>query len=354
MKLQDTGKLERRSSLKTAGPQNNGSRAYVELLRTGQATRQDILHLQREAGNEAVTAVIEKAPHVPKRGEIGRLGKRQAGEPTYKKPKNESYLEAQVYVTQWFTEEAWVEGLLARMADDGFKLFHDYSDKDFNKDDAILLELFEVALVAVPAAGALLTAFKELSRAEKVTKLAEKVKRLTEVAIEPVEKVKATGKAIGEVGGSHESEEEKAKVEFEIETIKALSELNIKFVENRLASMHQLTAGLEALRDSSPSINLLDEVKGILGPKPKDAALEQAMEEARDKFELSLYRQFYVVSGRAYKLHWNHPYHGPVETIKAVPEKVMERITALTSIPGREWFWRGLRVEWDYHLSSGT
>jgi hypothetical protein len=162
---------------------------------------------------------------------------------------------------------------------------------------------------------------------------------LKEKLVEPVEKLKAAGKAVGEAK-SHEVEEEKGRVEFQIATINSLSKLETSFVHHRLEAMNQFKDRLEALRDAPPSINLDYEVKNILGPKPPDAGLEQAMQLAQDQFELRLYEQYYVKSGRAYRQ--NEMYSGEILTwsLEGVPHKVKEKVRELKG----DWIWQGLRV----------
>lgn len=341
MTRQSKQRLEERprpQQIKTAGRRGLPD---AGLFKAGVASTDEILYLQREAGNAAVASVLEKAPQLPKKHAIDRLGT-PSGDPAFVKPANDSYASASQYVTDFFLAESWVEDLLVTMARDGFQLFKNYSSKEFNQEDSLLLGLFEIALAVIPAAGPLLGAFKELSTAKRSIQLAERLieidKELKE-KIEAAEKLKAVGKKVGEVV-SPESEAAKGKIEFEISTINSLGDLNTTFVQNRLQTMGQLKARLDTLKNAPTSTNLDYEVRSILGPIPAATGLKEAMQHARDQFELRLYRQFYALSGRARRVIIESYGEKLGEYIDDVPRKVLERVRELNG----EWIWAGLRV----------
>jgi hypothetical protein len=268
-----------------------------------------VLNLQAHAGNDAVAQLLSGITTSPAaRGILQRVPATTAPAkaapaagpaPAYKAPKNPSYLEASNYLTRYFVALGWVEELEAKMCDQAFALYKSYTHEDPDKTGEVVMTLFIFALAAFPEAAPFLIAFNELKDGQRAYKLIKQLAHLAE-KLEPLEQAVDVGKAMKERA---EAGEAKEAGEFEVETINDLSQLSIDFVKRRLEQMSMISGKLDALRDSASSLNLLAEVSSALGPIPEGGGLEDTMRLVRDKFELELYKHFYVDSGRAYHLY---------------------------------------------------
>jgi len=301
---------------------------------------------------------------------VQRLSKRKASRATTSRRINPTLSLAREHVHVFFERHAQMALALAGLCDDGLKQFKIYSQKEFDRSDSALIQLFEEALKLVPAAAPLLRAFRTLGKpllaelspalaalAQEAGRTAQQAGEMAQKAAQSYEAVTGAAKQaaavigaakkVAQVPGEPEVSDAKAILVFESGVIKEKGNAMI----GRLAACWKgeeiAKKQLEALRYSPADIDLEAEVKKYL-PIPEASELEKGLSAVADKFELMLYRQFYVLSGRAErKVEWVHAYHGQgwaknEVDVSGMPEGVQSRIHQF-GLPTWEWVTKGMK-----------
>lgn len=256
---------------------------------------------------------------------------------TPQKQPNPTYTDARMYAETLFRRQGEMVTMLAGAARDGLTAFSLRSSEAYNHVDSIGLALFEVALSALPVGSAFAAAFKEMKSAKNSLALIGKLKSISEQAekihhgfekVEPiikgVEEVKAVGHNIHEIAEKHEIHTEtQEKAEFQIETLSSLRELTESGTASRWAREDSITAIMQLVEFSDPSIDLRKIVSDALGPMPAPGDLA-ALKPVATAFEMKLYESYYLDSGKVSRHVVNVDGAERVEW-EGLPEAVIER-----------------------------
>jgi hypothetical protein len=196
------------------------------------------------------------------------------------------------------------------------------------------MSLFSAALQLIPVAGALLSTFKFIQTGCKIAVMTsehlEKLSKGLEAAKKVQEVVKTVGveapEAVKKMKESHGGTEAKERGDFQAEEINELSKLSIDVFAKTRPLEDQIVAKLMALRDAPGTVNMTAMVKQDLGEIP-DGNLEDAMLQAQNAFEISLYKRYYLDSGRAYMaiLQWGGDREDTWK-LEGMPDGVYDRL----------------------------
>ena len=266
---------------------------------------------------------------------------------------NPTYVDASALVERHFRREGEIAGLLDTAARNGFEAFKTRSSVEYNKSGSIAFALFEAALAAIPAAGALLSVFRELTSGAKavaiVTKVAQlggdarraqniidklhKAQKFTKELGEQSEEVKLVKEAAEKTMARHEATETRTEAqesgEFQIETLHSLTDLSAKNMQTRFSREDVVVFMLKMLETSDASNDLNKLVKETIGDLPKADGLDEAVSQVSDEFEIQLYIQWYVDSKKTTKTETYSNGHHISTDWDGMPIKVQQRFQAL-------------------------
>jgi hypothetical protein len=266
---------------------------------------------------------------------------------------NPTYVDAVASVERHFRREAEICGLLDRAANNGFEAFRLRTSVEYNRSTAVALALFEAALALVPAGAAMLGVLKELTSGANAMKIAVKVAELggdarrAENVIDRISQAQGVAKhlaeetkdvklvkdAVEKVLVGHGTAEARTKAQAtgdaQIEILHSLTELSADDMQARF-SREDVVVGMLKLLETSAATNRLDKlVEETLGELPDGKGLGQAAVAAADEFEIKLYVQWYLDSGKTAKLV-TYSNGTPVsESWEGMPDAVRERFRAL-------------------------
>jgi hypothetical protein len=333
------------------------------------------------AGQHAtVRAPASAAIHRDQKG-FSRSGSK-APKPTY----NDA-LRAAGYVRDWFADTDKIAELLVQAELRAVGRFTQYSSKEYNETRHFILDAFDLALTALPAAAGLLAFFKHLRvgaaekqlastlkalddklnflereakkfpearnliergvnelkttakgsihAAEETVRTAERAAARASGRLEKAHTVKLTQETIKQGAETHEKAESttetRERADFEIETVGELAKLNARRVVQDIERRRSLIEWLDAFEDASGTVDLhlVEFVKTLLGPLPKVEGLEETIVKVGERFEVELYNKYYVSGGLVERIlpEGGTPYWS------GFPDKVEARIR---QIPGAE------------------
>lgn len=304
----DHGNLGSRGQHKrsvSAPVETNGTMPRADLRDGAEATETAVSEPADRANRSPATAPVQlkstaaaQAVRAPREAPLGHTP-------------NPSYLDARLYAAKFFRRHGELALLLSQACRDGLQSFSIRSSEQYNKSDSMGLMIFELALAAVPAAGALVQTLHELSTSEKLrelTRLAHALKKVASASeraherigkIEGVtERVKKVTEVTEKAGAISEAGESKEKGDFEMATVSSLSDLMSDSVAARWRSEDFTDEMLESLEYTDPAVDLKAMVVGVLGPLPSPDAVKGAVSQVSQEFELKLYLQYYVESGK--------------------------------------------------------
>jgi len=265
---------------------------------------------------------------------------------------NPSYVDASNYVEKFFRRQGEIASLLDLAARGGFEAFRIRTSADYNKSSSLAMVLFEVALSALPAASGLLNVFKELTsgkkrtallmkiidtggdaiRADDMIKSLHKAAEHGESAAKVSEEVKLAKEGIEKVKAPHETKEARStaqeKGNFETGAITALTDLAAESMRSRFNNEDAIVAMLELLENTAPTTKLKDLVTGALGPMP-EAASTSDVTKVSENFEVQLYVDWYVTSGKASRTIISRRGRVVSDEFGGIPEAVVERFRIL-------------------------
>ena len=286
---------------------------------TGHNVRQGKAQQAAVHGNSAPKPV-KKSAHKPT-ASANQSSQAKASTTTPQVP-NPTYVDALHLLEQHFRREAEIAGLFGRAANDGFEAFKIRSSTEYNKSSSRALQLFEIALTAIPAGGAVLGVMTELTTgakkaalvarlgktakgAERVGSAIESIHKTHETVekaangAEEVKKVYEAGEKIHAPGEAGEAKSEaKERGDFQIETIHNLTELQVDSLEARWGK-EDLAFGLLRAAEYSVGVDLVKDVDAALYKLPDPGSLKEPLRQAADNFELQLYLDYYVEAGKA-------------------------------------------------------
>ena len=385
-----------------AGIEPEGSPAEVE----ADAVASHVVAGRRATVQNVPSGTIQRAPK-----------RKHHPPPNVEKKENPTYTNARLYLDEWFAREAELAEKLYKAKHDGLENFNTYSSKEYNEHASLGLVLFELALTAIPAAAGLLAVLKELkvasaskdllhaltgvttaeAKVAKVAKEAEmfpfarivtdlgavearreleateqtaKIAEATHHAAETAAKhaagtfeaahtgklVQETAKQTGEVVEKAGARSEAAELaDYRIEQINSLRQLDSAEAKQRWILEDLLRPAVEAWQFTPASIDLKFMVTSILGPMANPGALD-TVDAVTEQFELQLYNDYYVTSGRAQftteETGWA-AYPTPEKKCwEGLPEGVEKR---MRSIPGGEaLFLSNKRLKKEHRLIHGA
>lgn len=305
-----------------------------------------VVALQRQAGNAAVvdllhsTQAVQRAPAATAAVTHAKVAAHHPPAKTPGRPTdNPTFQDARDYVRTYFQRQKEIGALLVDMKDTGFRNFQVHSSEEYNKEESLAGVLFEAALAAVPAGGALLASYKKLAGGAKFSvDLAEKLHKVaegTEAVIGVGEKVGKAGKAVAKVPEAAAGESEARKLgDFQAEQITNLAELRVDNLVQRWTEEDLIIAALEAVRYAAPEQDLNAMVSSTIGPTPTAGGLKEAMLKAAEMFEIKLYIHYYVDGGKIYN-NQVQGYAGVYSTTynNGWPSGVRHRLEALHGMP---------------------
>ncbi len=246
---------------------------------------------------------------------------------------NPTFSDARDYVRTFFSRQRDIGNLLIEMRDSAYQLFNVYSSEQYNHEDSLGAALFSAALAAIPAAGALLATFRAVGTAVNFTVvISERLQRVgaaVQAVGERTGQLQAAGTAIAGVGTAAGAPEGRGRGEFQAGVISSLADLRVSTLEARWREEDSIISVLESHRHDGPATNLVQVIGESLGAIPT-GNLQTSMHMARNRFELLLYKRFYVDSGRAYRwIRRNQIDEEYGRGIAEMPDGIIERIDAL-------------------------
>jgi hypothetical protein len=268
------------------------------------------------------------------------------------KPMNPTYVDASLHVERYFRRQAEVASLLDLAARGGFEAFRARTSVEYNRSSSLAMVLFEAVISLLPVTSGLFNVFKELTSGKKRTALLtqiidkggdairadDRIKSLhkaaehIEHAAKVSEQVKLVKEGIEKVKTPHETTEARnaaqEKGNFEIATIKALTELAAQSMSARFDKEGEIVALLEFLENTPATTNLKDLVDTALGPLPQ-ADSTSVVNKVTDDFEIKLYVDWYVNSGKATRTISTRRGKVVSDEFGGIPEAVLERFRVL-------------------------
>lgn len=264
---------------------------------------------------------------------------------------NPSYHNGTLYLEEFFRRQGEVATLLDQAARDGFEAFKARTSTEYNRSSSLALALFELALNAVPAASGMLGLLKDLTSGQKRTALLMKIidtggnavradgmiKKLHKMAevVEGVakgsEEVKVVKEGVEKAIAPHETAEARdaaqEKGNFQIEALQALTQLSALSMQDRF-NREDVAKGVLALLEYSDSSIDLMKVAASVGEIPAAAALAD-VKKVSDEFEINLYFDWYVASGKTSHVITSRHGHVVSDEFRGMPDAVVERFRTL-------------------------
>jgi hypothetical protein len=300
-----------------------------------------VLQLQRDAGNAAVTKLIE-----PYDRSYSGDSQTPREDPVVGSGPNPYWGAAKEEVGHYFgvlREHVTYLGTIQRDALDEFEV-----NADTRYEGSGLLEVFLAVLDLVPLAGSLAKLAKSMAgKAAATQAVAGSLARLEQAGahaagLERVEEgVSAAIDVVKSVAGYSQLPGEPAVSsgpadlgEMRVVTINSIEEFETKAIDETRKQEETLRARLDKLQNSRPSLDLYAAVqsytRGVYGDLPEAGGLAPAVEEAKRKFELALYKKYF--EGRAV---WRRirPDGGDDPDnleLDGVPERVQLQVKVLT------------------------
>jgi hypothetical protein len=243
---------------------------------------------------------------------------------------NPTYADARSTIDEYFRREGEAAEQFWKAANAGFTAFNTYSSKSYNQTSSTAFQLFEAAIGTVGATSAVLGILKAITTGERVAKLvetAEKAKTWAERSggiKEGIEKAKA-------IPETRESETEaKEHGNFEVEHINSLVELSAANLKSRWTAENKIRAALAAVKYSDASVDLSAMVESAIGHMPQPEDIDAIQDAVSQRFEYSLYYEYFVESGKAIlEVDIDDDDGSTKSGIRGVPEAVIDRVMSL-------------------------
>ena len=268
-------------------------------------------------------------------------------------PMNPTYVDAVASVERHFRREGEICGLLEKAANNGFEAFRIRTSVDYNRSTTTALVLFEAALALVPAGAAMLGVLKELTSGVNAVKIATKVAQIggdarrvqnvidkahkaqefAEHLAKESEGVKFVKEAAEKVLAGHEANESRTQAQetgdAQIEILHSLTELSADNMQARFSRESVVVGLLKLLETSNASNDLNKLVLETLGELPDGKGLGTAAAATSDEFEIKLYVDWYLESGKTSKLVTYSNGTKVSEDWEGMPDAVRERFRVL-------------------------
>lgn len=252
---------------------------------------------------------------------------------------NPTYINAVDDLAIHFRRLGEVSTLLGRAADGGLAAFKIYSSEEYNRASSSAFAIFKAALNALPAAAVLAEIMTGAKMAQSVVNIengiaaataAHKAKSAIErgaKGAEDAKKVLDGVESAGQLGeGSKATTEAQERGNFELEAIHSLADLQVEALEKRwqgedkarkILRDHQFDEGYDLGSVVSKAVKEC--------PLPDVGALKSILTEAAEEFELRLYLDYYIASGRVtYETVDNEG--TTTEHFHGLPAKVQDRL----------------------------
>jgi hypothetical protein len=224
---------------------------------------------------------------------------------------NPTFSDARDQLREYFErKETYVKELI-KMKKSALELFTKYTDKSFDENLPIGLEILLAAFEIVPIAGYGIQVIHDLMKGtnialkiiEGLDKWGKSLESKGEFTVGSMEKGKKVFKLVSTVIKPSETPVVK-KVAFEIKKIEALADMEIDNVAVLWWLEDEAIMMLYKFKYAPANINLLLKLHefGVEDiPKPEDIL---ALKKLGKAFELLLYKEFYKDSGILYKVNW--------------------------------------------------
>ena len=286
---------------------------------------------------------------------------------------NPYYNDASRYVDKFFARQIEIEGLFNDARSTGLQNFQKRASTEYNANNGVVVQLLELAIVAVPAVNVLYTTMKDIKAGVKTEQLMVALAHAVEanaagnVAAEidhtklALQNVATSAKTLRDsqakgtliTSANRAATEDQARGDFEIGARESNFEQHVKSVGDQWGRQDELQAKLDALRYSAPAVRLNEMVKKALGLMPNKDSLATLMQPVIQAFEYNLYYAYYVEGGRltvetptiegsamhewpakpdkqAPKQNGQSP---EVKRVVGLPPKVLEWITQIGKLP---------------------
>jgi hypothetical protein len=284
---------------------------------------------KQPADGKPATGVLGSAPR-PKSGVSSDPIPAQSGPASTGRLVNPTYSDAKSTIDEYFRREGEAAEQFWKAADAGFTAFNTYSSKKYNQQSSTAFQLFEAAIGTVGTASAVLGILKAIATGERVAKLvdtAEKAQKWNERAAgikEGIEKTKAIPEA-------REAESEaREHGNFEVEHINSLVELSAKNLKSRWTAENKIRAALAAAKYADASVDLAAMVESAIGHMPQPEDIDAIQDTVSQRFEYSLYYEYFVESGKAIlEVDIDDDDGSTKSGIRGVPKAVVDRVVSL-------------------------
>jgi hypothetical protein len=264
---------------------------------------------------------------------------------------NPTYVDASHYVETYFRRQGEVASLLDQAARDGFEAFKTRTSAEYNRSSSLAMALFELALSAIPAASGMFGFLKQLTsgqkrtallmkiidsggdalRADDMIKKLHKAAELVESAAKGSEEVKVVKEGVEKAVGPHETTEARSeareKGNFQIDASEGLTRISTLSMKDRF-DRESVATGILALLENSDSSIDLKTIAAALGEMPVAPSPED-VKSVSDEFEINLYVDWYVASGKASHVITSRHGHVVSDEFRGMPDAVLQRFGAL-------------------------
>jgi len=248
---------------------------------------------KHEAGHKAKPAAEHHHAPKPKLGSSATRSESSVST-------NPTYLDARLFLIEYFEREFEVAHELGVAAQRGFDAFKVRTSDEYNRHSSVAFALFEAALAAVPGGAVLFNAFRAVTRGQAAAKAASQIAKKAAEWAEAASKVSEAGKKIGEsVKTAHENVEGSERGDFHLEVITDLAKLASDERGRRWQHDSVVKDAVRVFQNAPAEVDLVAFARQIVTPLPSAADLGALSQQASEEFELKLYLDYYVTSKKA-------------------------------------------------------